>query len=126
MMEILKALLKPTLSPGENTTKLLYLEPRQTKEAFYLTVQEPTGIHFNTLCSGNLPNQIEYNFEQIGKSSAKNAKEGSIVVEDPLVLVNKGEIIVDNENSAFEFTHFEEVSRLRKWLETQRRRRLQV
>ena len=111
-----EGVIKTTLTPGETTEKLLYLEPGQTKEAFYLTVKEPTGINFNTLSSGNLPNQIEYNFEQIGKSSAKNVVEGEAIVEESLVLVNKGEIIVDNENPNFEFTHFEEVSRLRKWL----------
>jgi len=81
-----------------------------------LTTDEPTGIHFNTLCSGNLPNQIEYTFEQISESKAKNAKEGETIIEEPLVFVNSGEIIVDNESPNFEFTHFEEVSRLRKWI----------
>jgi hypothetical protein len=38
------------------------------------------------------------------------------VIDNPLVINNKGEIIVDNESSDFNFTHFEEVSRLRKWL----------
>jgi hypothetical protein len=111
-----EGVIKVTLRPGESTDKLLYLEPGQTKEAFYLTVKKPTGIHFNTLSSGNLPNQIEYNFEQIGKSSAKNAIEGESIIDEPLVLINKGEIIVDNENIDFDFTHFEEVSRLRQWL----------
>jgi hypothetical protein len=111
-----EGVIKVTLTPGEDTKKLLYVEPGQTKEAFYLTVEEPTGIQFNTLCSGNLPNQIEYNFEQISKSSAKNVTERVEVIDNPLVINNKGEIIVDNESSDFNFTHFEEVSRLRKWL----------
>lgn len=111
-----EGVIKITLRPDEDRDKLLYLESGQTKEAFYLTVKEPTGITFNTLSSGNLPNQIEYNFEQIGKSSAKNVKEGESIIEEPFVLVNKGEIIVDNENPDFDFNHFEEVSRLRKWL----------
>jgi hypothetical protein len=111
-----EGVIKASLTPGENTEHLLYLEAGQTKEAFYLTSEEPTGIHFNTLSSGNLPNQIEYNFEQISKSGAKNAKEGELIILEPLVLVNKGEIIVDNEHLDFEFTHFEEVSRLRKWV----------
>ncbi len=111
-----EGVIKAALHPNENTDKLLYLEAGQTKEAYYLTVEEPTGIHFNTLSSGNLPNQIEYNFEQIAKSNAKNAFEGESIIEEPLVLVNKGEIIVDNENQEFDFTHFEEVSRLRKWI----------
>jgi hypothetical protein len=113
---VAEGVIKTTLTPGENIEKLLYLEPGQTKEAYYLTVKEPTGIHFNTLSSGNLPNQIEFNFEQIGKSSAKNVREGEAIIEDPLFIINNGEIIVDNENSNFEFSHFEEVSRLRKWL----------
>ena len=50
------------------------------------------------------------------KALLKNAKEGESIIDEPLVLVNKGEIIVDNESSGFEFSHFEEVSRLRKWL----------
>lgn len=111
-----EGVIKVTLTPGEDTKKLLYVEPGQTKEAFYLTVEEPTGIQFNTLCSGNLPNQIEYNFEQISKSSAKNVTERVEVIDNPLAINNKGEIIVDNESSDFNFTHFEEVSRLRKWL----------
>ena len=111
-----EGVIKVTLTPGEKTVNLLYLQPGQTKEAFYLSVEEPTGIHFNTLCSGNLPNQIEYNFEQVGKSSVKNASEGEIVIEEPLVLEAKGEIIIDNEQPEFDFTHYEEVSRLRKWL----------
>ena len=41
----------------------------------------------------------EYNFEQIGKSSAKNAIEGESIIEEPLVLINKGEIIVVDNNS---------------------------
>lgn len=113
---VAEGVIKTTLTPGENIEKLLYLKPGQTKEAYYLTVKEPTGIHFNTLSSGNLPNQIEFNFEQIGKSSAKNVREGEAIIEDPLFIINNGEIIVDNENSNFEFSHFEEVSRLRKWL----------
>ena len=111
-----EGVIKVTLTPGENTEKLLYLEAGQTKEAYFLAVEEPTGIHFNTLSSGNLPNQIEYSFEQIGKSSAKNAREGEAVIDEPPVWVDEGEIIVDNEHLAFEFNHYEEVSRLRKWI----------
>ena len=46
---VAEGVIKTTLTPGENIEKLLYLEPGQTKEAYYLTVKEPTGIHFNTL-----------------------------------------------------------------------------
>lgn len=108
--------IKSTLRPGENQDKLLYLEPGQTKEVAYLSVSEPTGIQFNTLTSGNLPNQIEYNFEKVDETAITNAVEGQVAVDQVLTLKNEGEIIVDNEDPAFEFSHYEEVSRLRKWL----------
>lgn len=108
--------IKSTLRPGEPVYKLLYLEPGQTKEAYYLSVSEPSGILFNTLASGNLPNEIEYNFERIDKTSVVNARETQEVVGQPVFVVNEREIVVDNESPAFEFSHYEEVSRLRKWL----------
>ncbi len=111
-----EGVIKVSLTPDENKDKLLYLEAGQTKEAIYLVTKEPTGIRFNTLSSGNLPNQIEYNFEQINKSSIKNSKEGESIVDAPIYAENSGELIFDNESSAFEITHYEEVSRLRKWL----------
>ncbi len=111
-----EGVIKVALTPGEDTEKLLYLDAGQTKQAYYLTVKEPTGIHFNTLSSGNLPNQIEYNFEQISNSSEKNAKEGESIIIETLTEGNTGEIIVDNENPDFEYTEYEEFSRLRKWV----------
>ncbi len=110
---------KSKLRPGDTQEKLIYLEPGQTKEAFYLSLTEPAGIHFNTLTSGNLPNQIDYSFEVINKTKVTNAVEKQEIVANPLVIVNDNEIIVDNENPSFEFTHFEEVSRLRKWLKAE-------
>ena len=100
----------------EAIEKLLFLESGQSKEVHYLSITEPSGIRFNTLASGNLPNQIEYTFEQINKTSVSNAQEKEIVVDNPVLLVNNKEIIVDNENPSFEFSHYEETSRLRKWL----------
>lgn len=100
----------------ESMEKLLYLEAGQTKEVHYLSVTEPSGIRFNTLASGNLPNQIEYNFEQINKTPFANTQEKQMVVDNPVILNDTKEIIVDNENQTFEFSHFEEISRLRKWL----------
>ena len=77
---------------------------------------EPSGIRFNTLTSGNLPNQIEYSFDNIGKTAITEAEEKQLIVDEPVVVKNIGEIIVDNESPGFEFSHYEEVSRLRKWL----------
>ena len=113
-----EGVIKTTLRLEESMDKLLFLEPGQTKEAFYLSVEEPSGIQFNTLASGNLPNQIEYVFEQINKSTITNAREQQVEVAEPIAIINNGrEIIVDNENPDFEFSQFEEMSRLRKWLQ---------
>lgn len=110
---VVKTMIRPS---NEAPEKLLYLEAGQTKEIYYLSVTEPTGIRFNTLASGNLPNQIEYNFEKINETKINNAVEKEVVVDNAIVLGNENEIIVDNENPAFEFTQYQEVSRLRKWL----------
>lgn len=111
-----EGVLKTTLRPEETTERLLYLEAGQTKEAAFLSVSEPTGIHFNTLTSGNLPSQIEYSFENINETAVTNARERQEVLERPVVFDNGREIIVDNESEAFEFSRYEEVSRLRRWL----------
>ena len=112
-----EGVVKSTLRTEEPLDKLLYLEPGETKEAFYLSVEEPSGIQLNTLASGNLPNQVEYVFEQINKTSVANAREQLVTLEQPITIIDNGlEIIVDNENSDFDFSHFEEMSRLRKWL----------
>ncbi|PHN05181.1 hypothetical protein CRP01_16815 [Flavilitoribacter nigricans DSM 23189 = NBRC 102662] len=108
--------IKSTLFPGDQEDKLLYLAPGQTKEVAYLSVSKPAGIRFNTLASGNLPNKIEYNFEKIDETTITNATEGQELADQPISLKNEGEIVVDNEDPDFEFTHYEEVSRLRKWL----------
>ncbi len=108
--------IKSSLHPGGTNNKLLYLDPNQTKEVYYLSVTEPSGIHFNTLASGNLPNQIGYNFEQINETSIVNAQEKEVIVDNPIVFNNEQEIIVDNESPAFEFSEYIEMSRLRKWL----------
>lgn len=108
--------IKVTLRPEETLEKLLYLEAGQTKEVDYLTTAEPSGIHFNTLVSGNLPNQIEYTFEQVRETAVVNAREREALVEQPVLVSNDREIIVDNEDPAFSFSHYEEVSRLREWL----------
>ena len=113
-----EGVIRSTLRTDEPLDKLLYLEPGETKEAFYLTVEEPSGIQINTLASGNLPNQVEYVFDQISKTSITNAREEQVALDRPITIIDNGrEIIVDNENPGFEFTHVEEMSRLRKWLQ---------
>jgi hypothetical protein len=70
-----EGVIKPLILTEEPIEKLLYLEPGQTKEVHYLSLAEPSGIRFNTLTSGNLPNQIEYSFEQINETAIINAEE---------------------------------------------------
>lgn len=111
-----EGVIKTSIRAKEPLDKLLYLEPGQSKEVYYLSLTEPSGILFNTLTSGNLPNQIEYSFEQIGKTSITNAQEKQVIVEEPVFLKNTKEIIIDNESPGFEFSHYKEVSRLREWL----------
>lgn len=111
-----EGVIKADILTEEPLEKILFLEAGQTKEIFYLSMGEPSGIRFNTLTSGNLPNKIEYSFEQISETGILNAQEKVVAIKNPFLLENKREIIVDNESPEFEFSHYEEVSRLRKWL----------
>ena len=111
-----EGVVKTSLRAKDPLDKILYLEPGQTKEVYLLSATETSGILFNTLTSGNLPNQIEYAFAEIAKTSISNATERQIIVDNPVAVESTREIIVDNESPGFEFSHYEEVSRLRKWL----------
>ncbi len=114
-----EGVIKAKLTPGEQAEDLIYMKPDQRKEIYYLTSTDPTSIQFNTLISGNLPNQIEYNFEQIEKTTRQGAAEREVILEDVVEILDDRELVFDNEDPAFEFTRFEEVSRLRKWLKPQ-------
>jgi len=111
-----EGVIKSTFRPEGSEDKILYLEAGQTVQVAYLSVSEPSGIRFNTLVSGNLPSQIEYVFEEISSTTVTNARERRVVANRPVVPENEREIIVDNEDPYFEFSQYEETSRLRQWL----------
>ncbi len=114
-----EGVLKASLRLEEPSEKLLFLEAGETKEVHYLSVEPPSGILFNTLVSGNLPNQISYNFNQIPETNVTNARAYEISVDAPVQLAETSEIIIDNESPNFAFSEYQELSRLRKWLNTE-------
>ena len=112
-----EGVVKVSIRTEDALDKLLYLAPGQAKSVSYLLPEEPQEINFNLLVSGNLPNQLEYNFDQIPETKVINATAAEIILPGEFSFSdNNREIIVDNEHGGFAYSEYEEMSRLRKWL----------
>ena len=96
--------------------KLVYLEPRQTKELSYLLDGEPRMVAINTMTSQNIPQMIMDGFRNVDEDPKAVAFEGERVVETPVQAELPNEIIVDNEDPEFEVTELENTSLLEKWI----------
>lgn len=101
---------------GEMINKLVYMEPNQTKELFYMLDAEPRMIIINTMTSRNIPQIIMQGIQNITEDPRATAFEGEVVSAVPVLRQLPGEIIVDNEDPEFEINFSEEKSLLEKWL----------
>ena len=96
--------------------KLIYLEPHQTKDVSFLLGGEPRMIMINTMTSQNVPSVLDENFRDIEEDAKAVPFEGEVVSDIAVNVTNPGEIIVDNEDPGFEFTHSSSENLLEKWL----------
>ena len=86
---------------SETINKLVYLEGNQTKEISFLIDGTPRGITLNTLASMNIPNEIRLSLDNVPEDDKAVPYEGEKIVNDPVSLTEKNEIIVDNEDAGF-------------------------
>ncbi|MFY9151785.1 MAG: hypothetical protein WAO52_07225 [Prolixibacteraceae bacterium] len=100
----------------ETIDKLLYLEGNQTKEVSYLLDGAPRNITINTLTSRNIPAELRLPLDNIGEDTKATPFEGEKILDIPVRLAEKGEIISDDEDSTFRFTETEDYSLLQKLL----------
>ncbi len=100
----------------ETITKLIHLEGNQTKEVSFLLNDNPRGAGINTLTSRNIPSEIRMPFENLEEDKNAVPFEGEKVVDDPVRIVEKNEIILDNEDPSFIVTKSDDESLLRKLL----------
>lgn len=104
--------------PGNDDmiNKLVYLEPHQTKDVFYMFDSDPRMVMINTMTSQNIPQVIMEGFREIEEDRRAVPQEGEFISDNPVRKQLPGEIIVDNEDPQFEITVTEEISLLEKWL----------
>jgi len=89
---------------SETISKLVYLEGNQTKEISFLIDGTPRGITLNTLASMNIPNEIRLSLDNVPEDDKAMPYEGEKIVDDPVSLTERNEIIVDNEDPGFSVT----------------------
>lgn len=110
----------PGRGPGSGNddmiNKLVYLEPHQTKDVFYMFSSDPRMVMVNTMTSQNIPQVIMEGFREIEEDRRAIPQEGEFISDTPVRKQLPGEIIVDNEDPQFEITVTEEISLLEKWL----------
>jgi hypothetical protein len=78
------------------------LEANQTKDIGIILDFSPWTIHFNTFISQNLPVVIKRVFPKPSFDSDAACFEGERILEQPPLLTEFGDIIVDNEDEGFE------------------------
>lgn len=92
-----------SIGSDKPTETIIHFEPYQTKRIVSHWEETPSAFNINTLISGNLPVIIRAQSGSI-KTSSTLIPEGEYIVSSD-VLVDMGEIIVDNEDeSLFELS----------------------
>ena len=83
--------------------RVVLLEPHETKRISLITDVQPRVMIINTLFAKNIPGEINMPVSEILKTKSRrnvNTSEEIIIPTPPLV--NKSEIIVDNEDEGFD------------------------
>jgi len=88
----------------EIVKKTVFLEGKQTKDVTFLLEGTPRGITFNTLASKNIPNEIRVSLGKIPRDNKIIPYEEEKIVNDPVSMTGRNEIIVDNEDPGFSVT----------------------
>ncbi len=97
-------------------TKLIYLEPHQTKEVSYMLNSEPRMIMINTMTSQNIPQVITDGFRDIKEDTKASPFEGEKITDVPVQISLPGETVVDNEDPGFNVSSNQKESLLAKWI----------
>ncbi len=98
----------------EKGQKIIYLEPGQTKEIGAVLDAAPRSLTINSVISKNIPSIIDFNFGEQEVNRRALAFDGERVLPSDFSFDNPDEIIVDNEDPAFELVEAYTESYLRK------------
>jgi ABC-type transport system involved in multi-copper enzyme maturation permease subunit len=113
------------LRGGGGAGKLIYLEPKQTKEINLMLNAEPQMVMVNTMTSQNIPQVIVERFRNIEEDPRGVTFAGERVLDTPVTKQMPNEIIIDNESSLFEIDIINKTNLLGKWLKKEENRSTQ-
>ena len=82
--------------------KIYSIKGGQTVEIGVVLDEEPRMMEINTLISKNLPSVKSQRFEELELKEKVLPYDGVRILDEPIKLVQPGEIIVDNEDPGFE------------------------
>lgn len=88
----------------EGVVRMITLGPRETKEIGVVLDAAPRMMSVNTLISKNLPSEVNRMFEEFELRRRALPFDGERILDSPVRLFEKNEIIVDNEDPGFK--HF--------------------
>jgi len=106
----------------ETDSKIIYLEPGQTKEIGVVLDAPPRAMTINSVISQNIPSFIEFTFGEQEVVRRATAFEGERILSSDYSFENPDEIIVDNEDSNFELVQSSTESYLRKLVKEKSKR----
>lgn len=82
--------------------KIYNIEGGQTIEVGVVLDEEPRMMEINTLISKNLPSVVSHRFEELELKEKVLPFGGVRILDEPIQIVQPGEIVVDNEDPGFE------------------------
>ena len=85
----------------ESDERIYRIDGGQTKEIQMVFTSSPRMIIFNTLLSENIPTKSMTGGLRAEKKPDMPAEEYERVIDDPVVLIEDGELIVDNSDDGF-------------------------
>ncbi len=100
--------------------RLYELDPGITKDIQITLFDQPRMMTVNTLISGNIPSSYGHFLRLAKKERNMNIEEYERISEDELSLEYKGEYVVDNEDSGFNYFSVSNESKLKQYIDSKK------
>jgi len=101
-------------------SKKVYVPAKSAKEVGFIFVAEPERMNIYTHISLNLPNNLIYDFGSFNKTKKTTGFDGITECKLFTSIVNDDEIIVDNEDSLFNYFHENKKSYLKRIIDSKK------
>jgi len=105
-------------SPEMPEERLISLKGGQTKEIGIVLDDQPRLMMINTLISRNLPSVIDRRLDELELHEKAIPFDGERIVDQPIQLIQPGEIVVDNEDPGFEILFRPRTSSIKRLLQS--------